>query len=79
MTSSTGLHTLTPDDLATIYDIAPLYQSGIDGTGQKIAVMGGSAFPIYDGIELAQHGVIVPPGGSAPPWSSLQRRGASDR
>jgi subtilase family serine protease len=44
MTSSTGVHTLAPDDLATIYDIAPLYQSGIDGTGQKIAVMGSSAF-----------------------------------
>jgi uncharacterized protein (TIGR03437 family) len=43
MTSS-GVHTLAPDDVATIYDIAPLYQAGIDGTGQKIAVMGGSAF-----------------------------------
>jgi len=40
MTSSTGAHTLTPDDLATIYDIAQLYKDGIDGTGQKIAIVG---------------------------------------
>jgi uncharacterized protein (TIGR03437 family) len=44
MTSPSGVHTLAPDDLATIYDIAPMYQSGIDGTGQKIAVMGSSQF-----------------------------------
>jgi uncharacterized protein (TIGR03437 family) len=44
MTSSNGVHTLAPDDLATIYDITPVYQSGIDGTGQKIAVMGNSQF-----------------------------------
>jgi subtilase family serine protease len=44
MTSSDNMHTLAPDDLATIYDIAPLYQSGIDGSGQTIAVMGGSQF-----------------------------------
>jgi uncharacterized protein (TIGR03437 family) len=44
MTNSLGAHTLAPDDLATIYDIAPLYQSGIDGTGQKIAVMGATGF-----------------------------------
>jgi len=44
MTSPSGVHTLAPDDLATIYDITPLYQSGIDGTGQKIAVMGNSQF-----------------------------------
>ncbi|HKD90584.1 MAG TPA: protease pro-enzyme activation domain-containing protein [Terriglobales bacterium] len=35
-----GNHFITPDDFATIYDLKPLYQSGIDGTGQKIAVVG---------------------------------------
>src|ERR1700733_9048862 len=35
-TSSNGNHTLAPDDWATIYDVAPLYQAGIDGTGQAI-------------------------------------------
>jgi len=33
-------HYLAPDDLATIYDIAPLYAAGINGTGQKIAIAG---------------------------------------
>ena len=40
-----SVHTLAPDDLAKIYDITPVYQSGIDGAGQKIAVMGTSQFP----------------------------------
>ena len=31
---------LAPGDLATIYDINPLYQQGVDGTGQKIAIVG---------------------------------------
>jgi len=35
-----GINNLAPDDLAVIYDIAPLYSAGIDGTGQKIAVVG---------------------------------------
>src|ERR1035437_10844083 len=39
-TLSDGTHVLVPDDIATIYDIAPLYKAGIDGTGQKLAVMG---------------------------------------
>jgi uncharacterized protein (TIGR03437 family) len=33
-------HYLAPDDLATIYDIAPLYAAGINGAGQKIAIAG---------------------------------------
>ncbi|HET9304483.1 MAG TPA: S53 family peptidase [Candidatus Sulfotelmatobacter sp.] len=31
---------VAPGDLGTIYDINALYSSGIDGTGQKLAVMG---------------------------------------
>ncbi len=37
---SNGSHGLAPDDLATIYNISPLYAAGIDGTGQTIAVVG---------------------------------------
>jgi uncharacterized protein (TIGR03437 family) len=37
-----GTHYLAPDDLAVIYDITPLYHAGIDGTGQKIAIVGAS-------------------------------------
>ncbi len=46
--ATTSNHFLAPDDLATIYDIAPLYTSGIDGTGQKIAVIGQSAIQLSD-------------------------------
>ncbi len=31
---------VAPDDFATIYDVAPLYAAGINGTGQKIAIAG---------------------------------------
>ncbi len=31
---------IAPGDVATIYDINTLYNSGVDGTGQKLAVMG---------------------------------------
>jgi subtilase family serine protease len=31
---------LAPGDIATIYDISPLYSTAIDGTGQTLAVMG---------------------------------------
>jgi subtilase family serine protease len=31
---------LAPGDIATIYDLGPLYAAGIDGTGQKLAVVG---------------------------------------
>ena len=33
-------HYLAPDDLATIYDIAPLYAAGINGAGQKVVIAG---------------------------------------
>ncbi len=35
-----GGNCLAPADFATIYNINPLYAKGIDGTGQKIAVVG---------------------------------------
>ena len=41
--TSGSTHHLAPDDIATIYNIAPLYQAGVDGTGQKIAVVGQTA------------------------------------
>jgi uncharacterized protein (TIGR03437 family) len=39
-TDSSGNNFVAPDDFATIYDVAPLYNAGINGTGQKIAVAG---------------------------------------
>jgi subtilase family serine protease len=31
---------LAPADIATIYDLGPLYTAGFDGTGQKLAIIG---------------------------------------
>ena len=39
-TSSTGSHSMAPDDFAAIYDLTPLYQNGIYGDKQSIAVLG---------------------------------------
>ncbi len=47
-TSAKGFHTLVPDDLAAIYNIAPLYAAGIDGEGQKIAIIGDSSLDLSD-------------------------------
>ena len=47
-TLSNGQHQLAPDDLATIYDITALYNNGIDGSGQKIAVAGQTQLPLSD-------------------------------
>jgi uncharacterized protein (TIGR03437 family) len=41
-------HYLVPDDVATIYNIAPLYKAGIDGTGQSIAVVGEADINLAD-------------------------------
>jgi pseudomonalisin len=39
-TASNGAHFLMPQDWATVYDVTPLYNQGLDGTGQSIAVLG---------------------------------------
>ncbi len=38
--NTNGSHFLSPADFATIYDIAPLYTAGFDGTGQKLVIAG---------------------------------------
>jgi len=43
--SGSGVNQLAPDDWTTIYDVKPLYANGIDGTGQRLAILGGSDFP----------------------------------
>ena len=40
--TSKGYHDLAPGDLATIYDLTPLYNAGITGAGQTIVVAGES-------------------------------------
>jgi uncharacterized protein (TIGR03437 family) len=39
---------LAPYDFATIYNVLPLWNAGIDGTGQKIAIAGRSHIAIQD-------------------------------
>jgi subtilase family serine protease len=39
---------LGPTDFATIYDVTPLWNAGIDGTGQKIAIIGQSDVDMKD-------------------------------
>jgi len=41
-TSADGSHYLLPDDLATIYNLTPLYSYGYTGAGQSIAIVGQS-------------------------------------
>jgi subtilase family serine protease len=47
---ATGNHFVSPGDFATIYDLKPLYNAGtpIDGTGQKIVVVGQSNIVLAD-------------------------------
>src|SRR5207247_7743937 len=43
-----GRHAMVPYDFATIYDLAPLWNQGFDGTGQIIAIVGRSNFNVND-------------------------------
>jgi uncharacterized protein (TIGR03437 family) len=47
-TNSDGSHALVPGDIATIYDITPLYDKGFDGTGQKLVVVGSTDINLND-------------------------------
>jgi hypothetical protein len=47
-TSNDGSHALAPGDLAVIYNATALYNKGVTGKGQKVAVAGASAFPMDD-------------------------------
>ncbi|MGA8111284.1 MAG: S53 family peptidase [Acidobacteriaceae bacterium] len=46
--SQSGGHFLTPKDVATIYDVNPAYNSGYNGSGQTIVVVGQSAISTTD-------------------------------
>jgi hypothetical protein len=47
-TTLNGVHFLVPGDLAIIYNVAPLYQRGITGSGQKVVVVGQSDIHLSD-------------------------------
>jgi uncharacterized protein (TIGR03437 family) len=46
--NSGSSHYLAPDDFAAIYNLTPLYAAGIDGTGQKIAIIGRTDVDLAD-------------------------------
>ena len=46
--ASGALHFLAPGDLARIYNLTPLFQAGIDGTGQSIAIVARSNVNLSD-------------------------------
>ncbi len=46
--TSNRFHYLAPQDVATIYDITPLYNAGITGAGQTIVVIGESDILLSD-------------------------------
>ncbi len=63
-----------PADFATIYDLNSVYNQGIDGTGQTIAILGHSRvygpdivnFETLSGLPVKNPTVIVPPLGTDP-------------
>ena len=69
-----GSHSLGPGDIATIYNIAPLHDAGITGSGQKIAVAGQTDIYMSDieqfrslfGLPSNDPAVILVPGSPDP-------------
>jgi pseudomonalisin len=65
---------LFPADFATIYDVGPIYQQGLSGSGQKIAIIGRSRvympdienFQTLSGLAVKDPIEIVPPNGTDP-------------
>ena len=47
-TFASGDHVLAPADFAKIYNVQPLYDAGIDGTGQSIAIIGRSQIEVQN-------------------------------
>jgi subtilase family serine protease len=47
-TSGNTIYAVTPYDLATIYNLTPLWNAGLDGTGQQIAIVAESDIQISD-------------------------------
>jgi uncharacterized protein (TIGR03437 family) len=46
--TSGNTHSLVPEDWSTIYNVAPLYAAGLDGTGTSIVIVGDSAPQLSD-------------------------------
>jgi uncharacterized protein (TIGR03437 family) len=84
-TTGLGTHYLGPGDLAAIYNLQPLYSSGITGSGQKLAVMGQVDIDLADIHQFRSffnlpandpQAILVP--GSADPGTNQGDLGESD-
>ncbi len=72
--STTGNHFLAPADFATIYNLNSLYANGLDGSGQRIAIMGQTdinlndirAFRSASGLPQNDPEVVLVPGSPDP-------------
>jgi subtilase family serine protease len=72
--SISGNHFLAPDDVATIYDLQSLYNNALDGSGQKIVVVGQTnmllsdvaAFRAASGLTANAPQLILVPGSGDP-------------
>lgn len=60
-TTASGAHYLAPGDIATIFNFAPLYAAGINGTGQSVAVVGQTNVNVSD-IRAFRQAFGLPPG-----------------
>jgi subtilase family serine protease len=86
LNASGGAHLLAPEDFATIYDLKSLYDQGIDGTGQSIAVVGQIAVDMRDidnfrtaaGLSKNDPTVIVVPGTGTPAFTDANDLAESD-
>ena len=86
LNASGGVHLLAPEDFATIYDLKSLYDQGIDGTGQTIAVVGQIAVDMTDitrfrtaaGLSKNDPTVIVVPDTGTPVYTDANDLAESD-
>ena len=56
----TGNHFLSPGDFATIYNVKPLWDAGLDGTGETIAVVGQTQIDVSD-VDAFRAAAGLPP------------------
>jgi len=69
LVTSTGFHLVGVSDFATIYNLAPAYNAGIDGTGQTIGIIGRARvlpadvtnFGARMGVTMPAINVVIPP------------------
>jgi len=72
--AGSGAHYIWPADFAAIYDVNPIYQQGVTGSGQTIAIIGRARvylpdienFQARSGLPVKDPVIVVPPAGIDP-------------